>query len=177
MINISDYDKTFSESTFKSKVDNMFVMLHTAVMMEDLPRVDHFISDEVYSKYEAKIKGLKNSNLRQMYDELNVKSTKILSSEINGDKIIVKVLIVSRYMDYLLDKTNGRCVSGNNKSRIEKNNYLTLEKKIEAKDLGISRKCPACGANMNINQSGKCEYCGSIFNEEDYDWVITEINN
>ena len=177
MINISEYDKTFTESTFKSKVDNMFVMLHTSVMMEDLPRVDHFIGDEVYSKYESKINKLKKSNLRQMYDELNVKSTEILSSEISGDKIIVKVLIVSRYMDYLLDKTNGRCVEGNNKSRIEKNNYLTLEKKVEAKSLGVSRKCPACGANMNINRSGKCEYCGSIFNEEDYDWVITEINN
>ena len=50
MINIVEYDKTYSESTFKSKVDNMFVMLHTAIMLEDLPRVDHFIGDNVYSK-------------------------------------------------------------------------------------------------------------------------------
>ena len=87
MINISDYDKTFSESTFKSKIDNMFVMLHTAVMLEDLPRADHYIGDNVYKKYDAKIRELKNSNLRQMYEELNVKSTTILSSEINEDKI------------------------------------------------------------------------------------------
>lgn len=175
MINISDYDKTFSESTFKSKIDNMFVMLHTAIMLEDLPRVDHFISDDVYNEYDYRINELKNSNLRQMYDEVNVKSTEILFSEIINDKIIVKVLIVSRCMDYLIDKTTGECVSGNNKSRIEKKNYLKLEKRIDAKELEISRECPGCGANMNINQSGKCEYCGTIFNIEDYDWIITEI--
>ena len=118
----------------------------------------------------------KKSNLRQMYEELNVKSTDILSAEVDEDKIIVKVLVVSRYMDYLMNKLNGQCVSGNNKSRVEKNNYLVLEKNIAAEKLGVSRKCPACGANMNINESGKCEYCGTIFNVEDFDWVITDIN-
>jgi len=177
MINIADYDRNFTESTFKSKIDNMFVMLHTAVMLEDLPRVDHFIGDEVYSKYEAMIKALQNSNLRQMYDELNVKSTTILSSELIDNRLVMKVLIVSRYMDYKMDKTTGKCVFGNNKVRIEKNNYLTLEKKLDAKALGISRECHACGANVNINESGKCEYCGTIFNTEEHDWVITEIND
>ena len=177
MIDIANYDKTFSESTFKSKIDNMFVMLHTAIMLEDLPRVDHFIGDKVYSKYEAMINALQNASIRQMYDELNVKSTTILSSELVEDKIVVKVLIVSRYMDYKMDKATGKCVLGNNKSRIEKNNYLTLEKKLDAKTLGISRKCNACGANINISESGKCDYCGTIFNTEEYDWVITEINN
>ena len=175
MINISEYDYDFSESTFKSKVDNMFVMLHTAIMLEDLPRVDHYIGDEVYKKYEAKINELKKSNLRQMYEELNVKSTEILDASICDDKIVVKVLIVSRYMDYLMNKLNGVCVSGNNRTRVEKNNYLTLEKKIKAQELGIARKCEACGASMNINASGKCEYCGTIFNTEKYDWIITEI--
>ena len=177
MIDIAHYDKTFTESTFKSKIDNMFVMLHTAVMLEDLPRVDHFIGDKVYIKYEAIIEALQNANLRQMYDELNVKSTTILSSELVEDKIVIKVLIVSRYMDYKMDKTTGNCVAGNNKLRIEKNNYLTLEKKLDARTLGISRKCNACGANININESGKCDYCGTIFNTEEYDWIITEINN
>ena len=30
---------------------------------------------------------------------------------------------------------------------------------------------------VNINESGKCEYCGTIFNTEEHDWVITEIND
>jgi len=155
----------------------MFVMLHTAIMLEDLSRVDHFISDEVYSKYKEKIEELQKNNYIKIYDELNVRSTEIIDTDIVDDKIIVKVLIISRYMDYILDKSSGNLVSGNNNSRIEKENYLMFEKRLNAKKLEISRECPNCGANMNINQSGKCEYCGSIFNTEDYDWIITKIES
>ena len=28
-----------------------------------------------------------------------------------------------------------------------------------AKELGIVRKCPHCGASMDINNSGYCKYC------------------
>lgn len=177
MIDISKYDITYVESIFKSKIDNMFVMLHTAIMFEDLTRVDHFINDEVYSRYQLKINELKSNNLRQMYDELNVKSTEIIEAEIVNDKIVVKVLLVSRYMDYILNKTSGQLISGNNISRIEKENYITVEKKLKAKELAISRECQSCGASLDINANGKCKYCRSIFNVEDYDWVITEIEN
>ena len=61
----------------------------------------------------------------------------------------------------------------------EKSRELVLPYEITSiqNKLGVSRKCPAYGANMNINQSGKCEYCGAIFNTEDYDWGITKIVN
>lgn len=177
MIDIAQYDKTYSESTFKSKVDNMIVMLYTSIMFEDLARVDHFIGDEMYLKYKERILELQKNNYRQMYDELNVKSTEIVGVDVVENKIIVKVLAVVRYMDYIIDKLSGNVISGNNTSRVEKENYLIVEKKINAKELEISRECLACGANMDINYSGKCEYCGSIFNIEDYDWIVTNIES
>ena len=54
-------------------------------------------------------------------------------------------------------------------------NYLTLEKTINSGYNSSARKCPGCGANISVNTSGKCEYCGSIFNIENYDWVLTSI--
>ena len=41
----------FNEALFKTKIDNIFVKLFTAIMKGDLKKVDHFISDEVYNKY------------------------------------------------------------------------------------------------------------------------------
>ena len=37
------------------------------------------------------------------------------------------------------------------------------------------RKCPTCGAIVDVNKNGKCEYCHTIFNLEKYDWVITKM--
>lgn len=168
-------DSNFNEAMFKTKVDNVFVKLHTAIMLDKLEQVKHFMSDEVYGKYSKILERLNSNNQRQMYDELNVKSTDIEDIKVLDDKIEIKVKIISRYMDYLLDKSTGNYLSGNNTSRVEKTNILTFTKKIDTKNLNLSRRCPNCGATMDINNYGKCDYCGSIFKLDDYDYILTNI--
>ena len=53
---------------------------------------------------------------------------------------------------------------------------MTLEKKKITKSDKLVKKCPGCGASISVNTSGKCEYCGTIFNLEDYDYVIVRID-
>ena len=168
-------DPTFTESNFKSKVDNIFVMLHMSVMKNDLKRVDHFISDNVYKDYERKLNILNNSNQRQMYDELNIKSTDIENVKITEDKYIITVKLISKYLDYIIDKVSEEFISGDNQERIEKTNILTFEKLRNAKIQDSVRFCPNCGHSMDINKSGVCEFCHSIYNQEKYDWVLTNI--
>ena len=52
---------------------------------------------------------------------------------------------------------------------------LTFTKKINAKEQGIVNRCPTCRAPLSVNTSGVCEYCGSTYNQEDYDWVLTKL--
>ena len=165
----------FNEAMFKTKVDNIFVKLYTSVMKGNLDDVKHFLSQDVYDKFNNYVKELTSNGKRQMYDELNVKNTRIIERTKTDDKEIVKVELISRYMDYIIDINTYNLISGNNTRRIEKRNILTFEKKLNAKDIGIVRKCPGCGASISVNTSGKCEYCDTIFNQEDYDYVLVEI--
>ena len=175
MNELINLDSTFTESSFKTKVDNIFVMLHMSLMTDNMRRVDHFINDEVYNEFNNRLTILNNNNERQMFDELNVKSTDIINIEILEDKFIITVRLVSRYMDYVVDKTTLKYKRGNNSSRIEKENILTFEKKRSAKIQGVVRFCPNCGHSMDVNKSGYCEFCHSSYNQEDYDWVLTKI--
>lgn len=168
-------DNSFNEGMFITKVNNIFVMLHTAIMMDDLDRVRHFISDSLEKHYEEVLDELNDKNLRQMYDELNVKTTEIKDVIIENDKVIINVDIVSRYMDYCVDKDTFEFVSGNRDKRIEKINHLVFEKKLSAHYNGKIRKCSSCGASIDVNYSGKCPYCGNIFKTEKYDWILVSI--
>ncbi len=168
-------DPTFTESSFKTKVDNIFVMLHMSLMTDNLKRVDHFINDNVYNKFNERLTTLNSNNERQMFDELNVKSTDIEDIQITDTKYIIKVRLVSRYMDYIVDKQSGNFKRGNNSSRVEKTNILTFEKRRDSKIQGAVRYCPNCGHPMDVNKSGYCEYCHSTYNQENYDWVLTDI--
>lgn len=175
MNELINLDPTFTESAFKTQIDNMFVMLHMSYMTSNLKRVAHFISKDVYEEYQKKLEELNSKNLRQMYDELNVKSTDIVDIKISEEKFIIKVKLISRYMDYIVDKTTNKLVSGNNKSRVEKTNFLTLEKIRNFKIASIIKKCPNCGASISVNTSGVCPFCRNIYNQSDYSWILTHI--
>lgn len=168
-------DKDFSESKFKAKADNIFIQVYTAVMKKDLTRVKHFLSEDLYKKFEQKIQMLDNEGLIQVYGELNVSDTEIVRIVENDVSYEIEVRLLTKYLDYKLDKQTRNIVSGNDEVRIIKNMRLVFSKRKNAKNLGVARKCPGCGANMDIAMNGKCEYCGSIFKLEEYDWVLIEI--
>lgn len=169
-------DKDFNEAMFKTKVDNVFVKLLTSVMLDELDNVKHFINDVVYNKYKEYINKLNSHNHRQMYDELNVKSTEIRNVEITDDKFIITVDVISRYMDYLVDKDNGNFVSGEKTKRIERNYILVFEKYRDTFKQKMARTCLGCGNNIDVNNSGKCSYCGRIYDLDKYDYILTGID-
>lgn len=166
----------FNEAMFKTKVDNIFVKVYTSIMKQNLSEVSHFISNNLEEELQSKIDILKNNNQRQMYDELNVKDTRVLSRSVENSKEVIEVELISRYMDYILDLDTGDLVSGDDTRRTEKTNILIFEKVLNTKEIGIVRKCPGCGASISVNTNGKCEYCDTIFNQEDYDYVLVSID-
>lgn len=172
---ILTYDSSFNEAMFKSYVDNVFVKIYTAVMMDELETVKHFMTQDVYQSFLEKINQLNKQNLRQMYDELNVKSTNIINFQASEDLLVIEVKLISRYLDYFLNKETGDFVAGNNQTRVEKINYLTLTKKRNFLTQSAVRKCPGCGASISVNTNGKCSYCGVTYNLDDYDYILMKI--
>ena len=158
-------DVGFNEASFKSYIDNVFVKLFTAVMLNEVPNVRHFLSDADNSA----------RGVIQMYDELNVKSSNITGVSITDDEFRIEVLLVSRYMDYLLDSDSGDVISGNNTSRIEVRYKLIFTKKRQFLQQGVVRKCPGCGASISVNTKGVCEYCGALYNMSDYNYILSSI--
>lgn len=173
-MHIDKIESSFNEEKFKSKVNNIFILLMSSVMNKDIKRVDHFISDEVYNQYNKIIQELINNKEIQIYDQLNVKKIEIKDKTIDDDKEVITVEIILRAIDYLLNEFN-EVISGNDTIRVEKKYILVFEKNIDSLQQNIVRHCPSCGANMDINYSGECKYCGSIYNYEDYEWILTQI--
>lgn len=175
MNEILKYDPGFTESKFKTYVDNVFIQLHMAVVTKELENIKHFVSDEVYNEYKQIVDNLEKKHLIQMYDEINVAQTDILGYKVTNTNMIIEVNLISRYLDYLMDE-EGNYVSGDTDIRTEKNNHLIFTKKINYEKSKTVRKCPGCGASIDVNASGKCEYCGTIYNLEDKDWVLKSID-
>lgn len=161
----------FNESEFISYIDNVFIQIRIALMKQNLEPIKHFLSPEIYSQLEAKLNILKNKKQIEMYDEINVKDTMLLSSYQENNEVFIETQIISRYLNFFID-TNGNYLSGNRQTRVEKENYLTFKKKINSTNTTSVFKCPGCGSAISINKNGKCAYCGSIYNLEKNGWFL-----
>ena len=170
-------DKDFAEAKFRAKVDNMFIQTYTGVMKQDLSKVEHFLSKEMFEKYSKKVENLKSKNQLQIYDELNVSDTNIINIEELKDRFVIKVSLLTKYFDYILTNDSKKYVSGDRDVRVEKRVRITLSKIKNAKSMEEARKCDGCGANMDLNKTGVCEYCGTVFELKNYDWVIENIQD
>lgn len=174
MNEILKYDSAFTESKFKSFVDNVFIQIHLSIMMKEPEKIKHFVSEDIYNEITAKVESLKQRNVIQMYDEINVKQTTILNEVVKEDYMEIEVNITSRYMDYLMDE-DGNFISGVNTDRVEKENYLVFRKRNNFLKQESVRKCPGCGASMDVNANGLCAYCGTTYNLEDKDWLLVSL--
>ena len=45
-------DPDFNEGMFKSYIDNIFVKVYTALMLDELETIRHFVSEELYRELE-----------------------------------------------------------------------------------------------------------------------------
>ena len=134
-------DASFSIPGFIASADNTYMMLQTAVMLGNLSRIKSKVSDNLLQKYQSIIDDFNSNGLRQMYDDLVVKKTEILSINKDDNKFYIKVLIKSTAKDYVVDKNNLEYRYGINNQMIEKNNYLTFSRMIaNAKDNWLLEK-------------------------------------
>ena len=173
---IKKYDDDFTEATFLTKADHIFIMILSAIMENDLSSVKHYLSEDVYNHFDELVKSYEKDKVIRLFDEMNVKSTDIVNYTVEDNKLNIKVLLVSRYMDYFIDE-DGEFKSGINDHRIELEHHITFTKRLDAKDLDEVRRCPSCGHSLDINASGLCPYCGQTIDMSDYDYIITEIDN
>ena len=173
--NLVKYDKDFAESKFKSKVENTFVQIKLAIVTGKIEKIDHFVNDEIYEQIKQKVETDIEKNRIQIYDELNVSNVEIINIEELNDSFKIAVKVHSKALEYYIDRENRKYLSGNNYSRTERDTIIEYTKMKNAQSYKVNRKCPTCGANIDVNANGQCSYCHTIFNLEKYDWVITKM--
>lgn len=160
----------------KGKFSNIFIKLIIGIMSRDLKNVKHFLSDEVYNYYQKIIEENINNHEIHCYDEPNVKEILITKEEQDEKYDIAYVSLVSLYMDYYVDSESFDYKRGINNHRVEVKHNLVF-KKLKNSERPSAVKCPGCGANLDANKTGICEYCGMTYSALSYDYVLYEVTN
>lgn len=164
-------DSNFNSALFISKANNMIKKVYNAVTLQELPKVDHFISDEVYSRFFQEMEYASSNGCHLFYDEVNVDSV-IRDIQMIDDTYVISVNATCKYLKYCLD-VQGNFVSGSDKNRITVVHQVIFKKKKNNTDMTTNR-CRGCGFTYNIQDNGICPSCGRVYDLEEIDYYIDQ---
>ncbi len=177
---LRERDPEFSEDLFISRINNMFIQLQEAWQAKDWKKVRPFESDELFNTHARQLQELIDSHTTNVVDDIGILRTMITDYHDNGATESLDVYMRVRYKDYIVDDNTGKVLEGDPNLEIFMEYELVMSRKkgilTRLAQNTVVSTCPNCGANVSINASGECEYCGSVVSNGDFDWVLTRMD-
>lgn len=167
---INKYLPNFNIEEFNTNVFNIYKNIQEAWMNFDLETIRNLVSDEIYNMYSMQLNTLKIKGLKNIMENIKYIDNYISNISIDNNITTIQTVLKVTCNDYVIDN-NDKVVRGNKYRTLTYTYILTFTKYKEPKNI---TNCPNCGAEININSNGKCEYCNAtIINEEDK-WIMTK---
>jgi len=173
-------DPKFSEPAMQERISNLYVQMQNCWTAKNMESLRPYFTDAAYAQFDRQLESYR-ANRRTNY----VERITVLGVELRGwyeqegnDCMVASVR--TRIVDYTKDDSSGRIISGSNTAeKFMTYEYVLLRSSgfvTDSQDRNAETvNCPNCAAPLNINQSAKCPYCGSVITTKDYDWVISSI--
>lgn len=182
LINIDKYnriDPDFSQEDFKNKLSDLYVKLQNCWQGKNLEDLRPFLSDAFYAQSNNQLERYKVNGQTNYIDMIQVLSVDITGWKQESGRDIIIAVIRTKIIDYVVDDNQGTIVSGSKTAEKIMTYEWTLERtsgvKTHDSDTLTLQVCPNCGAQVSINHSAECEYCGTILTTDRFDWVLTSI--
>ena len=164
---ISDFDK----EKFIKKAYNIFYNIQIGWMEFDYDKLKKLLTDELYNMYVMDLEVLKSKHQKNIMRGFELVITNLIDLKKENSKYIAKVLIEVKFIDYIEDSITHKVLRGSDTDKLCNTYILTFESTKESKQTDI---CPQCGASVEGNSIGICEYCKSKLVNETYDWVLSK---
>jgi predicted lipid-binding transport protein (Tim44 family) len=168
-------DPAFSWQRLEQRIGLIFAEFHAGWVSRDPSRVRPFLSDNLFQSQLYWIELYRSSRCINRTDGSAISRLELANATSDAYFDAVTVRLYASGLDYTISE-DGRLLSGNQKKPRAYSEYWTLIRGAQKKptDKG-DRQCPNCGAPLQINMAGNCQYCAVKVTSGEYDWVLSRI--
>ena len=173
---VRENDPDFSESDFKAYVEDCYLQLTEAWEKRDWSIARNFESDTLFNVHRRQLEEYIEQKKTNHMDSQCVLSKTLTGYENDGKTETLVVRLNATLVDYVTDDATGAVISGTKEQRY--NRFYRLEfirtagTKTAVEHGLTSHECPSCGAPLNLNATGRCEYCQNVITSGDFTWVL-----
>ena len=161
----------FDEKEFLQSGYNIFLDVENAWMNFELEKVQNEITDEMYNMYESQISSMEIKGEQNIMSDFVLKDSAITAFKKENDNIEVTTKYVIEFYDYIIEKESGKVLRGSKTHKLRMHYDFTFIVSDSGEKI---ENCPNCGAHVDVNSSGKCEYCGAKLVGKNTKWVMSK---
>ena len=177
---IQSEDPLFNKAEFLAWASDMFVKLQYAWSDRNLENIRYFVTPELFEQTNNQVQRYITNKQINKLERVSVNISRLYSYDQQGDRDILRVVLESKMIDYIIDENTGNVLRGNPSANIVNPYILTFVRKTgvkteEGQIKPVTMNCPNCGGATTILSSGKCPYCGSIITTRDNNWALSEL--
>lgn len=164
----------YGSEEFEKWIEQTFMQIHDAWNQNKPENLVNIESNLLYERDAEKMRQYKNKGLREVRKCVVINYVQIIDHNINDVKEVLKVRIKASMENYIYDIHTGEITEGiRDYKKTDIYELILSTKKAGNKIEQI--KCNGCGADIEMNANGKCEYCGNLYYTEKYDWLIEDM--
>lgn len=162
----------FNKQEFLKQGYSIYYDIQMAWMDFKLEDIKDKVTDEIYTMYESQLATLEVKGEQNIMKDIQLKQSCLKDVTNQNGTITIKTNYVIEMYDYIADVNTKKLIRGENKKKIRILYEMSFRKTLNENEK--ITHCPNCGAKVEMNSTGTCEYCGSKLVSENTKWVLTE---
>lgn len=170
------HNPDFDENAFIKKVETAFTGIQNAWTEKKIAQARRYITDGVYQRFLTQIKMMELLKQTDEISDIRIINIWIDRVEEDGDYDIIHAGIHASMKDIFKSEISKSLNTRVDDDFIEYWSFIRL-KNNRNKDLYGTVKCPNCNAPLTEEHLDvvKCPFCGTLLNNGEYDWILSEI--
>jgi predicted lipid-binding transport protein (Tim44 family) len=138
------------------------------------------MADGVWQQHKSQIEGYQHNGTRNVLDGLALGHAAVIAASSDATYDTITVRLLAACADYDIEVANGKVIRGNKHDMTNWQEDWTFTRSSDATtkaDGGtMQKKCPNCGAPLDVDLAGVCKYCKQGIMSGKYDWVLSRID-
>jgi len=177
---IEGHDPAFNIETFKASVERCFFVVEQGWTDQKPEMTRRVMADGIWQQHKVQIEQYQRNGTRNVLDGLAVGKVTVRSASSDSQYDTVTARILATCADYDVEVASGKVVRGNKHEMTPFQEDWVFQRSSKATTRAgggtLEDKCPNCGAPLDVDLAGVCQYCRASIMGGDFDWVLTRID-